>query len=69
MEDKEPFTFTNGKTNIWWYLLALPLICLLCMFHFSVCTILTIFVYPKARRYKIYEYYSPWGWGKRDKDV
>lgn len=58
----------EGHVTIWWYFIGLPLMCLFLCFHFVVCTFLTIFVYPKERRHKIYEYYAPWGWGRRSKD-
>jgi hypothetical protein len=61
-----PITFDEtGKPTIWWYLLALPAIIILCTLHFLLCSFLTIFVHPPRKRYKIYEYYARWGWGAR----
>ena len=53
------------ESKQWPFLLALPIIALLCALHFTVCSLLTIFVHPPRHRYKVYEYYSRWGWGKR----
>ena len=65
-EGERPITFDEeGKTTIWWWLLAFPAITILCVLHFTICAMLTIFVHPERNRYKFYEYYSPWGWGKR----
>ena len=65
-DGNRPFTFNeDGRPNIWWYLFALPMIWIGCAFHFTLCSLLTIFVHPYCRRMKIYEYYSPWGWGQR----
>lgn len=58
----------QGNPTFWWFLFALPLICLLCTLHFVVCSVLTVCVHPENRRYKFYEYYAPWGWGKRGPD-
>lgn len=49
----------------WMKVLTFPLWISLISFHFSVCSVLTVFVHPEMKRYKYYEYYSPWGWGKR----
>jgi hypothetical protein len=63
---KRPITWDeHGNATIWWYLLALPCICLLCVFHFTLCSILTILVHPPRKRYRFYEYYARWGWGDR----
>jgi hypothetical protein len=65
--EERPITFDEeGRPTIWWYLLAFPMICFFCTLHFLGCSLLTIFVHPESRRYKIYEYYAPWGWGKRN---
>tara|TARA_Y100000034_G_scaffold8165_1_gene8909 strand:+ start:703 stop:930 length:228 start_codon:yes stop_codon:yes gene_type:complete len=63
---KTPITFDeNDKANILWYMFALPCIIILCAFHFLVCALLMVFVHPERKRYKVYEYYSRWGWGRR----
>ncbi len=60
-----PRTFgEDGRPTIWWYLLALPCICLLCAFHFTMCMIAMVSFRTERRRKQFYEYYSPWGWGK-----
>lgn len=65
-KDQHPPTFgKEGKPNILWYLFALPLIVIFATLHCVFCSLLTIFVHPARYRYKIYEYYAPWGWGKR----
>jgi hypothetical protein len=66
-DGERPITFDDeGKTTIWWWLLAFPAICFLCVSHFILCVGLTILVHPARNRKKIYEYYAPWGWGKRN---
>ena len=66
-DGERPITFDDdGNTTIWWWLLAFPVVMAFCMFHFMLCVTLTVFVHPESKRYKFYEYYSPWGWGKRN---
>jgi len=50
---------------LWLRVAVFPLLVGLVALHFSVCSALTILVHPERKRYKFYEYYSPWGWGKR----
>jgi hypothetical protein len=54
--DKPPLYLRMLAPFIWVLLIG---------FHFTVCTVLTIIVHPERKRYKYYEYYQPWGWGKQ----
>ena len=56
---------TDHRPPLWQRVVMAPLRVAFCGLHLSVCTALTIFVHPERNRYKYYEYYSPWGWGKR----
>ena len=49
------------KKPKWWGVFLIPVFASL---HFVACVALMIFVYPENRRYEVYEYYAPWGWGK-----
>ena len=61
--DKPTITFdAEGKPTIWWYILALPCICVLASGHFILCLGLMVFFRTEKRRREIYEYYAPWGW-------
>jgi hypothetical protein len=61
-----PITFDKDwNPTLWWYVLALPAIIILCTLHFLICSVLTIFVHPPRKRYRFYEYYARWGWGNR----
>jgi hypothetical protein len=51
---------------LWVGIIALPVICFLVSLHLLVCILLAICVHPEQKRYKCYEYYAPWGWGKRN---
>lgn len=56
---------TDHKPSFFLRVFSFPLWLTLLLFHFSMCVFLTIFVHPERKRYKHYEYYSPWGWGER----
>ena len=67
-EDRERFSKEDQeaieKKPKWW---AMFVIIPFATAHFLLCTVLTLLVYPKSLRKKIYEYYAPFGgyWGKK----
>jgi len=57
-----PFTFNKyGQPNLWWYLIAWPMIKVFRALHLTVCFLLTVLVYPEEKRKDYWEYYEPLG--------
>jgi hypothetical protein len=60
LSDEEFMKLPENQPKWWGIFVIIPL----AIAHFLLCTVLTLLVYPKRLRKKIYEYYAPWGWGK-----
>lgn len=54
----------KNEDSLLWLLYGPPLIFLFCILHFLICTVLGL-LYNEEKCCNIYEYYAPWGWGKK----